>query len=55
MPQGMAQEMLQTSPGDVFPHMMLNADVQGFVEDPTESERFRFTRNGDKYLCPFQV
>jgi len=34
--------------------MMLNDDVQGFVEDPTESERFGFARNGDNYVCPFQ-
>ena len=34
--------------------MMLNDDVQGFVDDPTESERFKFARDGDNYLCPFQ-
>jgi len=43
-----------TSPGDVFPQIMLNDDMQGFMEGPTESERFGFARNGDNYVCPFQ-
>ena len=34
--------------------MMLNDDVQDFVDDPTESERFKFAWDKDNYLCPFQ-
>ena len=49
-----AESCYRASPGDVFPQMMLNDDVQGFVDDPMEMERFKFARNGDNYLCPFQ-
>ena len=33
---------------------MLEDDEDGFVDDPSERERFKSARNGDNYLCPFQ-
>ena len=33
---------------------MLEDDEDGFVDDPSEGERFKSARNGDNYLCPFQ-
>ena len=29
-------------------------DKDGFMDDPSERKRFKSSRNGDNYLCPFQ-
>ena len=39
---------------DRFPQRMMKDDEDGFVDDPSEKERFKSARNGDNYLCPFQ-
>ena len=33
---------------------MLEDEEDGFVDDPSEGERFKSARNGDNYLCLFQ-
>jgi len=33
---------------------MMEDEEDGFLDDPSERERFKRARNGDNYLCPFQ-
>ena len=38
--------------GDKFPIAKLQ-DIEG-INDPSEDDKFKFARNGDNFLCPFQ-
>lgn len=38
--------------GDKFPIAKLQ-DIKG-INDPSEDDKFKFARNGDNFLCPFQ-